>query len=74
MPSRFMVSCTARAVGTTVAMPAASIPARMSVAMASISGTTMCGASAMMTPFSTCGSVMGMTWLRWATCMAGALG
>ena len=42
--------------------------------MASISGTTMCGASARMTPFSTCGSVIGMTWLRCATCMAGAFG
>ncbi len=73
MPSRFMVSCVARAVGMTRASPAASIAARASVAMASISGTMMCGASAMMIPFSTWGSVMGMTWLRCATCMAGAL-
>ena len=61
MPSRFMVSCTARAVGMTTARPAASISARTSVAMASISGTMMCGASARMTPFSTWGSVIGMT-------------
>ena len=44
---------TARAVGMTTARPAASIPARTSVAMASISGTMMCGASAMIRPFRT---------------------
>ena len=74
MPSRFMVNWVARAVGMTVAIPAVSMAASTSVAMASISGTMMCGASAMMTPFRICGSVMGMTWLRCATCMAGAFG
>ena len=73
MPSRFMVSWVARAVGMTRASPAASISASTSVAMASISGTMMCGASARMTPFRTWASVIGMTRLRWATCIAGAL-
>ena len=58
----------------TFACPAASISSSTSVAMASISGTMMWGASAAMTPTSTWGSVIGMTWLRCATCMAGAFG
>ncbi|KAF1055972.1 MAG: hypothetical protein GAK41_00251 [Burkholderia gladioli] len=45
MPSRFIVSWVARAVGITSATPAASRAASASVAIASISGTIRCGCS-----------------------------
>ena len=64
MPSLFMVSCTARAVGITVASPHASTSASTSVAMASISGTMMCGRSASMTAVSAAASVIATTCAR----------
>ena len=65
---------TARAVGMTVARPSASMRTSSSVAMASISGTIRCGCSASTTERRAKASVIVMTWLRWATCMAGAFG
>ncbi|MNN55566.1 hypothetical protein D3C81_1704490 [compost metagenome] len=72
MPSRFMVNCVARAVGITV-KPSASSSTRVAVAMASISGTMKCGFSASITARRAAPSSMLITWLRCATCMAGAL-
>ena len=73
MPSRFIVSCAARAVGITVAMPASAISTSTSVAMASISGTMMSGRSCSISRFSATGSVIVMTWARCATWWPGAL-
>ncbi|CSC93600.1 Uncharacterised protein [Vibrio cholerae] len=44
----------------------------MLVAIASISGTTKCGFSKSITCCSASASSISNTWLRWATCMAGA--
>jgi hypothetical protein len=66
-----MVSRAARAVGIT-RKPSASIASSVGVWIASISGTTSVGRSASITPRSAAGSSIGMTWLRWATCIAGA--
>lgn len=74
MPSRFIVSTVARAVGATRSghSCAASSSASTPVAIASISGTTTSGRSARSTARSASASCMSTTWLRWAACMAGA--
>lgn len=72
MPSRFMVSWAARAVGITRASPSVSTFTSSSVAIASISGTMTCGRSCSITARSAAASVMAITWLRCATCIAGA--
>jgi len=74
MPSRFIVSWAARAVGITSARPSASICTSMSVAMASISGTIRWGFSCSTSARSAAPSVIGITWARWATWWPGALG
>ena len=61
MPSRFIVSCAARAVGMTTATPASAIATRTSVAMASISGTMMSGCSCSIRRFSATGSDIVIT-------------
>ena len=72
MPSRFMVSWAARAVGVTRTAPAASSSTSRLVAMASISGTMTCGRSWSMILRKASASVMGTTWARCATCGASA--
>ncbi len=71
MPSLFIVRCAARAVGTTC-RPWASSSTRTSVAIASISGTTRCGRSSAITARRASPSSIDSTWLRCATCIAGA--
>ena len=71
MPSRFMVRCAARAVGTTRS-PSASSSTSRPVAIASISGTTRWGRSWEITARSASPSNIDNTWLRCATCIAGA--
>ena len=71
MPSRSMVRRAARAVGMTV-WPSRSSVRRVSVAMASISGTMKSGFSSSTTARSFSASSIGKTWRAWATCMAGA--
>ena len=73
MPSRFIVSCAARAVGMISTSPAASIAASVSVAIASTSGTTKCGRSCSITARNASPSSIEITWARSATCIAGAL-
>ncbi|MNT14100.1 hypothetical protein D3C72_1490920 [compost metagenome] len=73
MPSRSIVRRVARAVGTTRTVPAASSACSAGVAMASISGTTMCGFSASISAVSWAGSLMAMVRAWWATCWPGAL-
>ena len=72
MPSRFIVSCTARAVGTTRTSPALSSAARASVASASISGITTAAPLARMAAVSASGSLMSTVRALCATCWAGA--
>ena len=71
MPSRSIVRRAARAVGMTVT-PSASSSSSVGVWMASISGTTQCGCSSSTTRRTSAASSMSITWLRCATCMAGA--
>ncbi len=72
MPSRFMVSCAARALGTVRISPSASISTSASVARASISGTTMCGRSASISARSAAPSLMATVCARCATWWPGA--
>ena len=72
MPSRFMVSRAARAVGITVALPGFRVRAASAVAIASISGTTRSGCFLFDQRRSAAPSVMSITWVRCATCCAGA--
>jgi hypothetical protein len=67
MPSRFMVSCAARAVGITSARPSASMASSASVAMASISGTISAGRSRSTSARSAAPSVMSIPCARCAT-------
>ena len=67
MPSRFIVSFAARAVGITCVTPAASSATSASVAIASISGTTMCGRSCSISRVSAAASVIAITCARCAT-------
>jgi len=71
MPSRSIVSHAARAVGITL-IPSFSNSTSVGVWMASTSGTTRSGFSCSMSARSAAPSSMSMTWLRWATCIAGA--
>jgi hypothetical protein len=72
MPSRSIVSRAARAVGITRTTPAASSSSSIGVAMASISGTTIVGRSAMISAFSCCGSLIVIVRAWCATWCPGA--
>ena len=72
MPSRFIVSWAARALGMTSATPARSMSTSTSVAIASISGTMICGRSCSMSFRSAPASVIVITCVRCATWWPGA--